>query len=1071
MSMPSLRRLPFSSFLILLTAALLVALFVFPSSTGAQTELAGVYGRVTDQSGAVIVDAEVEIKNVETNLSVTVKTNQDGLYTIPSLHPGHYLISARKPGFKTVTVTQLDLNVQDNVVRNFSLQVGSIAETVTITADDLHINTTGAAVSTVVDRQFAENLPMNGRSFQTLIQLTPGVVVTPSTVNDGGQFSVNGQRASSNYWTIDGASANIGMTPLNGQGDGAGGALSGFSILGGTNSLVSVDALQEFRIQTSTYAPEFGRTPGGQISIVTRSGTNQFHGALFEYFRNDVLDVNDWFANQQGLAKPEERQSDFGGTFSGPLIKDRTFFFFSYEGLRLRLPQVGITSVPSVNARQTAIPAVQPFLDAFPLPTASAPSTGPDQVQFSASYSNAATLNATSIRIDHRWSDKLTIFGRYNYAPSELAQRGYAGFVPFSVVTAAQLGTQTLTVGGTWTISPRVANDLRLNYSKTDGRSSNRPDTFGGAVPPVSSVLPSPYTNKNAVITFYIASLGYGGFYDGPNAHNVQRQVNLVDNLSLETGKHNLKFGIDYRHLSPSSNTVPYGQFYYFPDVPAAETGGSAFAEVFAYQKSHLLFQNLGVFAQDMWRIRPHLTLTYGLRWDVDFAPSTVSGPVPLAVTGIDDLARLTVAPAGTPVFNTKYGNFGPRFGLAYQLAQKSGWETVIRAGTGLFYDLATQEAGNLTLSGYPFFAFKIVGGATFPLDSASAVPPPFSVAGLATSSSYIFDPNLKLPYTVQWNIAVEQSIGLGRSISASYVGAAGRRLIQTGYVSPNPTFGAVYPITNAGTSYYDALQVQFQQRLSHGLQVLASYVWSHSIDTGSASSTGQLSNLPSLQSGAYANRGPSDFDIRNASSAGVTYKIPTPTFNRFAGAIMGDWSLQNVFQFRSAPPVNVDYLFLAYIYSLSQTHVDIRPDVVSGIPFYLSGAQYPGGKALNPAAFTPPPLDPNTGAPLRQGNLGRNALRGFGATQWDLAVHRDFPIRESLKLQFRAEMFNVLNHPNFAPQIGDLGSPQFLNPRFGISTQMLGRSLSTQGGSGSFNPLYQIGGPRSIQLALKMTF
>src|SRR5258706_12304066 len=231
-----------------------------PSSVPAQTELAGVYGRVTDATGAVIVEAEVEIKNVETGISTTGKTNQDGLYTIPSLHPGHYLINVRRAGFKSVTVTELTLNVQDNVVRNFALQVGSVAETVTVRGDDLHINTTDAAVSTVVDRQFAENLPLNGRSFQTLIQLTPGVVLTPSTQYDSGQFSVNGQRASANYWTVDGVSANIGI----GQnpGNGAGGALASFTAQGGTNSLVSVDALQEFRIQTSTYAPEFGRTPG-----------------------------------------------------------------------------------------------------------------------------------------------------------------------------------------------------------------------------------------------------------------------------------------------------------------------------------------------------------------------------------------------------------------------------------------------------------------------------------------------------------------------------------------------------------------------------------------------------------------------------------------------------------------------------------------------------------------------------------------------------------------------------------------------------------------------------------------
>jgi hypothetical protein len=219
----------------------------------------------------------------------------------------------------------LIVNVQDHIEQNFRLEVGSVTESVTVEAAASMVNTTDASVSTVVDRQFAENLPMNGRSFQTLIQLTPGVVLTPAVGADEGQFSVNGQRATSTYWTVDGVSASIGVgNGLNAQGQGIGGALPAFSVQGGTNSLVSVDALQEFRIQTSTYAPEFGRMPGGQISIVTRSGTNQFHGIVFNYLRNDALDANNWFANSTKQPKPPERQNDFGGTLSGPILRNRT---------------------------------------------------------------------------------------------------------------------------------------------------------------------------------------------------------------------------------------------------------------------------------------------------------------------------------------------------------------------------------------------------------------------------------------------------------------------------------------------------------------------------------------------------------------------------------------------------------------------------------------------------------------------------------------------------------------------------------------------------------------------------
>jgi Carboxypeptidase regulatory-like domain len=325
--------------------------------TWAPSETATVSGQVVDPSGLSVTGAQVKLVDIDRDTSTSAAPNNIGLYTFSSVKPGRYRMEVSATGFRLVNVTGITANVQDHLEQNFKLVVGSISESMTVTADAYNVNTTDATVSTVVDRNFAENLPMNGRSFQSLIELTPGVVLTSSNTSDSGQFSVNGQRAASNYWTVDGVSANIGIG-INGAGtpgNGLGGTLGSFSAQGGTSSLVSVDAMQEFRIQTSTYAPEFGRSPGGQISIVTRSGSNQFHGTAFDYLRNSVLDANDWFAGQQGLPKPGERQNDFGGVLGGPIIKDRTFFFFSYEGQRLRLPKVALTNVPDLNARQTAV--------------------------------------------------------------------------------------------------------------------------------------------------------------------------------------------------------------------------------------------------------------------------------------------------------------------------------------------------------------------------------------------------------------------------------------------------------------------------------------------------------------------------------------------------------------------------------------------------------------------------------------------------------------------------------------------------------------------------------------------
>src|SRR5260221_8485085 len=255
----------------------------------AQSEAATISGRVTDAQGRVVPDVKIQLVNTETNLVQATRTNSEGLYVVPDVRPGTYRILVLKDGFKEIVKTGLVLHVQDIAAENFSLQVGSMSESVTVLADQLTMNTTDGTVSTVIDRQFVENLPLNGRSFQTLIQLTPGVVLTPGNYADSGQFSVNGQRAASNYWMVDGVNANIGMGSGIAPGNGIGRPLGSITLLGGTNSLVSVDAMQEFRIQTSTYAPEFGRTPGAQISIITRSGTNGFHGTAFDYLRNPFV--------------------------------------------------------------------------------------------------------------------------------------------------------------------------------------------------------------------------------------------------------------------------------------------------------------------------------------------------------------------------------------------------------------------------------------------------------------------------------------------------------------------------------------------------------------------------------------------------------------------------------------------------------------------------------------------------------------------------------------------------------------------------------------------------------------
>jgi len=1036
-------------------ALLLLFLSSFSPVLHAQSTNASVTGRVSDPSKAVIVGAKVVAIRAGTSMRNETTTNAAGEYSLPALLPGTYRMEVEKPGFKRLIRPGVILHVQDALDIDFELPVGAASESVAVEGGTPLLNTESENVSTLIDNRFVENMPLNGRSFGSLIDLAPGVVLIPANSYEQGQFSVNGQRPDANYFMVDGVSANLGSASGN-FGQGGAGQLPATSAFGGTSNLVPLDALEEFRIQTSTFAPEYGRTPGAQVSVITKSGTNLFHGAAFEYFRNDKLDANDWFADNKGIKKPALRQNAFGAVLGGPVVKDKLFFFGSYEGARVRQPHIANTYVPTLATRASAPTAVQPLLNAFPVPTPGGKDFGDGTAAFTQGYSDPSTFNVSSLRIDYLPFRRATMFARYTDAPSSIAQRGGGHFqTTYSNILHTKNRFQSLTLGSDQAITPRLTNEFRFNYSRSRGESFLTLDSFGGAVAPPDSAIFPPFASSNDGFFAFDGDFNRFGlsFDTGKIADNLQHQLNVIDNFSEVIGTHQLKLGLDYRRLRPEQAALKYELVYVFGSLPSVLA--NAVPEAFVASRTadvQLVISNWTLFAQDTWNATHNVTITYGVRWEYNTAPSSPNGTLPFTVLGLENLATAQLAARGTPLWHAQKDDFAPRLGIAWHPRSN----LVFRAGAGFFYDLGYSDVASGMIA-FPYIQENIVYGTSFPLSATAAAPPPFTTSPPSPFTAVV-DPKHVLPRTYEWNAAVEQALGKADALTLTYLGAGGRKLMrQDIYFAPNPKefTGEFDLMRNGATASYNALQAQFRHRLAHGLQTLLSYTWAHSLDD--VSSDVYYLSVPPGNTSPGQERGPSDYDIRHTFAGAVSYDIPGAGTG-IVKSVLGNWSFDSIIYARSAPPVNVVTGQDTFGVILSNAQSVQRPNVVPRVPFYLYPSSAPGGKVINANAFTVPTSG--------QGDLGRNALRGFGATEWDFTLRRQFRFTERVSLQARCDFFNILNHPNFGSPINYLSSPQF-----GQATMMLNNYLGTGGQSGGLNPLYQIGGPRSIQLALKLQF
>lgn len=1000
---------------------------------------------VVDPSAAVVPGAKVTLTDLGRGAIKQAETRETGFVVFDSLQPGEYSLETVKAGFDTYRVDRLTLRVRDRQTFRVELKITAAAGAkveVTATAEAV---SSDSGQGTSLDRQYYQDLPDNGRNAESLILMTAGITTAAGGKGDGG-YNANGLRSNQNYYILDGVSLNRPTSPGGGFGGPGGG---GPPVGAGSTEIISIDDLQEMKVQTSSSAPEFGRSPGAQIVMTSRGGTNDLHGLLFYYKRNDKFDANDWFASAGGYPKGKERQDRPGGTLGGALIKNQTFFFLSFEYLKLQAPESIISDVPDVPTRNSAASAIRPFLNAFPIPTGI--DLGNNTAEYRTVLSNPAKQSSTSFRIDHILSPTTTLFARFGVTPSSSTRRGSEVFTP-NVITDQSSHNDTFTAGVTHTFSDGTLNDVRVNYSKMSGGGVSRMDNYGGAVPLLDSqVFPKGVTGSTG--SFNLRILGYAGYSFGAHSSNVQDQVNVVDSLTKVAGNHHFKTGIDYRELLQTNYRSPYSESVAFDGLIYSDwaflNGEALNAQVSSNVGSvYPSYINFSAYGQDTWRATDRTTVTYGLRWDVNPAPSTWKGPKPFALSS-SNIAGVT---ENQPMYQTRWFNVAPRVGVAYLSDDTPGREMVLRAGFGMFYDLGYGSADS-AFSGAPYANVFTISQPLFPLSASNLAAPPLPPTrpyGEITTG----DNGLKSPVIYQWDATWQKSLGSGQMVSLGVAGTKGSNLMRT---ATEASFTAAYNVlrlvTNGAASNYDGMQFQYRKRLSGSLQAQLSYTWGHSIDS-SSTDAGFGGGFASLF--GSGERGPSDYDVRRTVNFSGSWRLPAPDGLPFY--LLQHWYLDFVASARSGLPFDIQGVSGTTSGTAGAgLFAQVRPNY-NGLPIWIRDSTVPGGSRLNINAFTAP-----TG--YAQGNLGRNALRGFSFGQLDLALRRVIPFTERYQVSIAAQGYNILNHPNFANP-SPLEGGNMSSPSFGIVTQMMNQAFG-----GGVNALYRSGGSRSMELSLRLQF
>ena len=1011
-----------SSYILL---ALSVALF--SASAWPQTQLATVFGTITDPTGAVIADAQVTVSSKSTGLKRVTPTDIRGRYRLAGLPPGVYIVRAQKEKFQPQVIEGIALSSGAAIVINMSLRVGAVPQDVTVTAD-VAIDTTTSTVSAAIAERSLTDLPLNGRDlFKTAI-LQPGVAPTPSSApsllsnGKAGQVSVNGMRPTWTNVLIDGMDAND--------------PVFGFSPAGASGLFLGLNGLTEVRVLTQTFDADYGTNGGGVIEAVTKSGSNQFHGSLWELHRDASLDARNYF-DLANRPIPAFVRNQFGASIGGPLVHDRTFFFANYEGFREVQQSTAIATVPDALAHQGLLPsaidpgacnnttpsgcvavAVDPRLKQFLalLPPTNGADNGDGTGDLITANKGSTTENLGLVRVDHNFSNSHSLFARYMVDDSSSVVP-YIGTPPGTYVPGfpalRQARNQYLTVQDRKNLGQELFNELGFGINRTTASTSIL-DTHPGLS--ISLVPGRPF---GMIDIAGMSLLGNSALVPLGNFSTVYQ---VQDQLSFTNGRHTVKFGAQFRRIQ-SNGPLDFGVngLYTFQDLGPFGLQAQSNNPALEFFLQALPLSYVGVdpsnsnsnrdyrqnvvsgFAQDFFRATSRLSVNVGLRYDFYSNPTEAHG----RLSAIRNPATDSAPTVGKLFTGTPRDLFSPQAGFAWNIFGNG--KTVLRGGAGVFRDQIPFILFGVDRFLPPFFGINSYVFPSF-LDPQNA---------LLTQPLYVIQMTYhpKLPYALQYNLNLEREIAPGTILTAGYFGARGNHLPREAEQNPfepalghrhNPNLPSpLLMVLTDAQSFYNSFQLSVSHQYANTISWQAFYTFSHSIDDGSSNVSIEAVNEPATTQEPFnrkGDRGRSGFDIRHNFVANVVYDLPFGQKTQFGG-----WQISAIADLHSNVPFTPVLAFdNAGLQSLLTSE---RPDLV-GNPY--KGVCPNGSRAgtpscwFNPSAFTLPP-------PGQFGNAGRNVLRGPAFAQFDLALRKVFKLREGMKITLGAETYNLFNHPNFA--------------------------------------------------------